>query len=73
MLYGPPGNGKTFLAEAILKSTQRSLLSFIIPSLFNEVNEHFIKNIFLMTRKQSSIVFIDEIDSLCRIDKNIES
>jgi ATPase family AAA domain-containing protein 1 len=70
LLYGPPGNGKTSLIQAISSHFNLPMIS-IVPSLlqrkyYGESNQ-MVKALFsLATKLQPCILFIDEVDSLLR-------
>uniref|UniRef100_A0A0R3RHX7 AAA domain-containing protein n=1 Tax=Elaeophora elaphi TaxID=1147741 RepID=A0A0R3RHX7_9BILA len=59
LLYGPPGTGKTRLSQSIahLISTWSGQSEKLIRELFDNA----------LAYNSSSVIFIDEIDSLCRV------
>ncbi len=68
LLYGPPGNGKTFLIKALAREANLKFIYVNPSSLFSQWFGNFEKNIsalFDAARKLSPcILFFDELDSL---------
>lgn len=68
LLYGPPGNGKTFICKALARESGCTFFALSASSILNKLvgeSEKTIKKIFAAAEKLApSIIFIDEIDSM---------
>ena len=80
LLYGPPGNGKTLLAQAAASSAKG--MTFIsmdvsqIQSKWRGMCDATIRSLFKVASENApALVFIDELESLCanRSDTEVES
>ena len=68
LLFGPPGNGKTFIVKAIANEVKANFINVNPSSLYSQWFGQFEKNISLLFKAayllSPAIIFFDEIDTL---------
>jgi AAA+ superfamily predicted ATPase len=69
LLFGPPGNGKTSLAEAIANALALPLLvvryETLIGSFLGETSQR-LKSVFDFARRRHCVLFFDEFDAVAK-------
>ena len=78
LFTGPPGTGKTMLAQIIAATTQAKFFKISGPEIFSKwvgQSEELLRRLFDLASQSPSIVFFDEIDSVAaeRGDNSHES
>jgi len=76
MLYGPPGTGKSYIAKACASEAKGTFFAIKAGDLLTKYlgeSEKTISILFKLAREMKpSVIFIDEIDSICGVRKEDE-
>ncbi|KJH42208.1 ATPase, AAA family [Dictyocaulus viviparus] len=77
LLYGPPGTGKSILSQAIVREINSLLYqvsSSDLISTWSGQSERLIRELFdhAIAQEETAVIFIDEVDSLCRTRSSSE-
>ena len=71
LFYGPPGNGKTMIAKAVASECGKGVAFFNVSSstftskAAGRETDKMIKALFILaTKRQPSVIFVDEMDSI---------
>ncbi len=77
LLYGPPGVGKTFLAESLAGEFGMSIIKPDLARIFSqwvgETEKNIEKMVTLAKLNEPCVIFIDEVDAKIRNRANIEA
>ncbi|GGI02460.1 AAA family ATPase [Egicoccus halophilus] len=76
VLHGPPGTGKTMLAQAIARESGANFIPIQGPELFSQwlgESEESVRHVFGVARRAApSVIFIDQLDAVLPMRSDLE-
>jgi SpoVK/Ycf46/Vps4 family AAA+-type ATPase len=64
MFHGPPGTGKTMLANALANHLNKKILSIDLPNFTKNIDSNSFQYLFREAKLQNAVIFLDECEPL---------